>query len=92
VREQQVVLQFARRTHGDLQESPKLAVTFSAASLGDVRTDRCRRPPHLTRQPVFFLGRKRGTRPVNIQRESVRSLPNVQIPEALHETIPAESR
>jgi len=84
-REQAVIFHLARRSHRNLQESPKLSIAFAAASLRDVRSNRCGGTPYLTGQSVDFFFWKSSTSRIDVEREVVCFLPYLQISEILHE-------
>jgi len=56
--QQQVILQFACRAHGDRTEAGEFGIPVASASLRQIRRDGRTRPPDLTRQPIQFLAGK----------------------------------
>jgi hypothetical protein len=85
--QQQVVLGFARRAHGDLQESTELRLGAPAAALGDVCRNRDCCAPELSGQAVDLLLRESCARPVDSQHQFVRLYPNLQVVEVAHELV-----
>src|ERR1700678_3798164 len=83
-RQEQVILQFASRTRGHLQETSKIHVPSSTRTLRDVRADRNRRPPHLSGHSVHLIPRKCLAGLVNCKRQSVSLFSYRQIPKILH--------
>ncbi len=89
VGQQEVIFQFAGRSHGDLEEASEIRYCPPSTSLGDVRRDRARTAPDLTREPVSLVARKPLRDPINHKSQSMSLLPNLKLPEILHKGIPA---
>jgi hypothetical protein len=81
---QQVVFEFARRTHGVLQKATEIRVRSSPAAFRDIRADRARRAARLARKPESFAVRILRGDIVDYQRYLVALLLNLQIAEVLH--------
>src|ERR1022692_192304 len=81
---QKLIFQFAAGTHRDDQESPKICVTSSATSFGDVGWDRNSRTPHLTCYSVKLVARKITRDTVHLQNQLMALLPNEKIVKILH--------
>ena len=83
--QQQKVLKFAGRSHGNIQKLPQLAGSSATAAFGDVRRNRTGRPSDLAAQPKSFVWRKFTGEFVSLERKSVAPAPNVEFTKILHE-------
>lgn len=86
---QQVVIKFARRTNGYIQELPQFAVGSSATSFGYICGNGKGCPPHLTRNSKGFAFGEHGSYVVDAQGECVGFLPHVQFGVVLHHRAPS---
>ncbi len=77
-------LQLAGRGKRVLQRRAKLAVRSSAASLGDVRSDRDRRATHLVCERVTFFSREEVRGVVALNRELERAWRHLEFPGIQH--------
>src|SRR5215218_444283 len=84
VRQQNMVLEFARRASRYLQAAGQVGVAASTATFRDVGWHRDAGPPKLVGQSVELVPRgfRRGF--VDCQRQPVSFLPHVQRPEILY--------
>src|SRR5215472_17194428 len=76
--QQQMVLNFRRRTTRDLKKSDQLSIGPPPAAFGDISTNRNGRPSKLAGQAVYFLPRESSRCVIDRQRQLVRFLPNLQ--------------
>jgi hypothetical protein len=82
--DEQMRFQFRSRTQCDVDKPAELSIAEPAASLGDIRCDRDRRPPTLRNEPEQFrLGELFGD-PVDAFDDDTTSLPNLEFPKVLH--------
>ena len=80
----QVGLQLRSRTQCDVDKPCGLSVAEAAASLGDVRCDRDRRPAALRDETESFRLREPFSDPIDAVDDNTTSLPNLELPKVLH--------
>lgn len=82
--DEEVRLQLSGRAEGDVYKPTELSTSETAASLGDVRCYRNRRPPTLRNEPVSLGGRKRLRDLIDPNYNHATSLPDLELPKVLH--------
>jgi hypothetical protein len=82
-RKQKKIVQFARRTQGDVKILSQFVFPRPSAAPGYIGRNGKRSAPHLTRQAIPFGSRKCGCIPVNIQHYGVTFLPNKKLSKVL---------
>src|SRR6516225_8052528 len=75
--QQQVILQLARRSHGNGAEAGELHISVSAAAFSEIGWDRSTASSQLTGQAVEFLARERGGDLIHRQGQLMRLLPDL---------------
>ena len=83
--QQQEVLKFASRSHGNIQKLSQLSRSSATAAFRDVRGNRTGRPSDLAAQPKSFVRRKFTGEFVSLEGKSVTPTPNVEFTKILHE-------
>src|SRR5689334_3658254 len=75
--QQEVILQFARRSHRDRAKPGELASPFRPHPFGKVGRDRSTASPQLAGQPIEFFSWECGRDLIHRQRQLVRLLPDL---------------
>ena len=83
--QQQKVLKFASRPHGNIQKLAQLSRPSATAAFRDVRGDGTGRAPDLAAQPKAFVRREFTGEFVSVEGRSVTPAPNVEFAKILHE-------
>ncbi|HSA93562.1 MAG TPA: hypothetical protein VLE48_11170, partial [Terriglobales bacterium] len=81
LRYQKMALQFAGRSHGDLNEPRKLSIAVASTAFSQIRFNRNAATPNLAGESVQLLGRELARDPVDGQGQFVRGLPDSQVSE-----------
>jgi hypothetical protein len=82
--EQKKILEFARRTHGNMQKLSKLRSTPSSTAFSNVRWYGTGCAAYLTAEAKSFVGRKFAGEPVRLEGQSMTPAPNVKFTKILH--------
>jgi len=83
--QQEMEFKLCYRTTREIEESSKILRTSAAASLSDIRAYRNSAPPDLGSESVTLVVRKSTSDTIDLERQSMRLLPNHQVSEALQE-------
>src|SRR6266481_2237012 len=83
--QQQKVLKFAGRSHGNIQKLSQLPRSPATATFRNVRGNRTCRPSDLAAQPKSFVRWKLTGEFVSLKGKSVTPAPNVEFTKILHE-------
>ena len=82
--QQQKVLKFASRSHGNIKKLSQLSRSSATAAFSDVRGNRTGRPPDLAAQPKSFVRWEFTGEFVSVEGKSVTAAPNVEFAKILH--------
>ena len=81
--EKKLILQLTCRTSGKLTKPCQFSISASSASFGNIRWNRSACSSDLCRQSIGLGTGKRGCDPIEIERQLMRFLPHLQLPEVL---------